>query len=283
MQPTALPRILAIHDLSGFSHTSLMAVIPILSGMGVSVCALPTAILSSNTEQPGYQFIDLTSHLSGFTSHWQKLQLNFQAIYSGFLGSPAMLEIVLQTIDGFRNKSPLVVVDPVMGDEGTLYSCFDQEMIVSMRQLVSQADVITPNLTEAAMLLDQKYKPEATSGTVKSWCRQLSAMGPRWVIITSVAAKPHPVNQASRTAVVGYDARTDSFCRYSCTYLPVAYPGTGDIFSSVLTANLVNGISFCEAIRNSVRFVNKAIRITMAAGTPPAEGVQIQLALRYLT
>jgi pyridoxine kinase len=278
MEQNSHRRVLAIHDLSGFSQTSLMAIIPILNSAGIAVCALPTAVLSSNTEQPGFQMVDMTPYLTGFTNQWQQLGLSFTAIYSGFLGSELQVSLVLQTLDKFRTESTLVIVDPVMGDDGNLYPCFDAGIVPAMLKLVVQADVVTPNITEAALLLNQKYAPDISIHTVKAWCKSLSELGPQYVCITSVPVRGKP----DTTSVIAYNRRTSGFYKCTCPYLPVIYPGTGDIFTAVLTANMLNGLSFEKAVHRAVRFVYKAIGITMQAQTPPAEGIRLEKALRYL-
>ena len=141
------PRIAAFHDLSGFGRASLTVAIPILSYMGFQVCPVPTAILSTHSEIEDYYMVDLTEHLDAYINHWKKLKIDFQAIYSGFLGSPKQIEIVKRFITDFKQEDQLVVTDPVLGDNGRLYSSIDRGMVDSMRQLISCCDIMTPNLT----------------------------------------------------------------------------------------------------------------------------------------
>ena len=272
------PGILAIHDLSGHSHTSLMAIVPIMTVMGIPVTALPTAVLSSNTEQEGFQLVELTKHLQGFLQQWTRLKLSFDAIYSGFLGSGQQMEIVLSAIKIFGKSKTLIVVDPVMGDDGKLYSCFNQGIIQSMRKLVAKADIITPNLTEAAFLLGEKYQDNISLKTAKNWCQRLSEQGPGQVIITNVpVAGKYP-----RTSVICYDKHTEMFHKAVCSYLPVNYPGTGDIFTCVLTALRLKGLELFIAIDKTVRFVSRAMQLTMQQGTPAVEGICLEQAIRFL-
>lgn len=274
----ASPRILAIHDLAGFSRTSLMAVIPIMTQAGITVCALPTAILSSNTEQAGFQMLDMTAHLGGFIRQWSDLKLSFAAIYSGFLASERQVDLVLQALDVFHRETTLVVVDPVMGDNGSLYPCFDAGIVTAMQKLVCRADVITPNVTEAALLLQQKYPPALAISTAQDWCIALSESGPRYVCITGIAWQ----QKTPRNLVIAYDRLSRSFHSSSCPYLPVSYPGTGDIFTAVSTAHLLRGIPFAEALNQAVQFVYQALQISIQTQTPEAEGICLEKALRYL-
>jgi pyridoxine kinase len=264
--------VLAMHDLSGYSHTSLMAIIPIMSKLGISVCALPTAVLSSNTEHKGFQLVDLTEHLVSFLEHWSKLKLSFSAIYSGFLCSERQVEIVIRAIELFKQSGQIVVVDPVMADDGKLYSCFDRRIVTAMQELINYADVITPNLTEAAFLLNMEYDDEIGIRKVKDWCKMLSRLGPSYVVITGVSV----LYDTSKTAVVCYDRTINRYYVVKCEYQPVNYPGRGDIFTSVLTANLINGLEFPKAVRKAVSFVSKATKITMEMNLPEQEGICLE-------
>jgi pyridoxine kinase len=165
-----------------------------------------------------------------------------------------------------------------MGDDGSLYPCFDTAIVDAMQKLVCQADLITPNLTEAALLLQQEYAPAVPVSTVKKWCKKLAAAGPRYVCITSVPVPGKP----SHTSVIAFNRAEDKFHKFTCPYLPVNFPGTGDIFTSVLTAHLLNGLPFRQAAGRAVRFIYKAIVITAQAHTPPLEGIRLEKALRFV-
>jgi len=166
----SVSRVAAIHDLSGFGRSSLAVVIPILSTMGVQVCSVPTAVLSTHTGGfEGYSFVDLTDTLEEFFNHWHKLKIEFDCIYSGFLGSSRQIDIISKFIANFSANDPLVVIDPVMGDNGKLYSTMDREMVEKMRSLLQKADIITPNFTEAAYLLDEEYNLDITQEQIKKW------------------------------------------------------------------------------------------------------------------
>ncbi len=153
------PRVAAIHDLSGFGRCSLTVAIPILSAMGLQCCPLPTAFLSTHTGGfEGFTFLDMTEEMPRVAAHWKSLDLRFQAIYSGFLGSVRQIDIVENFIREFRREDTVVVVDPVMGDHGEVYQTYTSAMCAGMARLAELADVITPNLTEAALLLGLPYE-----------------------------------------------------------------------------------------------------------------------------
>ena len=151
-------RVAAIHDLSGFGKCSLTVALPILSAAGIEAAALPTAILSTHTGGiSGYTYRDLTNDMRPIMKHWKSLDLKFDAIYTGFLGSFEQQEIVKEFFDMFRRDDNLILVDPVMGDNGELYTIFTREFAAGMRSLCEKADIIVPNLTEAALLLDEPF------------------------------------------------------------------------------------------------------------------------------
>ena len=162
MYTNKVKKIAAVHDLSGMGRVSLTVVIPILSSMGFQVCPLPTAVLSSHTQYPEFSILDLTDEMPRIIAEWKKLDIQFDAFYTGYLGSPRQIQIVSDFIDDFRQPDGLVVVDPVLGDNGRLYTNFDESMIREMRHLAAKADVITPNLTELFYLMDKPYKAANT-------------------------------------------------------------------------------------------------------------------------
>ncbi|MCR4440542.1 MAG: pyridoxamine kinase [Peptococcaceae bacterium] len=272
-------RVAAIHDLSGFGRSSLAVVIPILSTMGVQVCSLPTAVLSTHTGGfDGYCFIDLTEYMEEYIGHWKRLGLDFDCIYSGFLGSPRQIEIISSFIDDFSAGSPLVVIDPVMGDNGRLYDTMDWEMVERMRGFIKRAGIITPNFTEAAFLLNEPYNLNITEKEIKGWLVRLSEMGPGIVIITSV-----PVSPASRnTSVIAFNRDDGRFWKVSCVYIPAHFPGTGDAFTSVIVGSILRGDSLPVALDRGVQFITSAIRASYGFKYPEREGVLLERVLGNL-
>ena len=179
------PRVAAIHDMSGFGRCSLTVAIPILSAMGVQCCPLPTAFLSTHTGGfEGFTFLDMTDEMSKVADHWASLGLTFQAVYSGFLGSERQIGVVENFICRFRGPDTVVVVDPVMGDYGRVYQTYTAAMCSGMARLAELADVITPNLTEAALLLGQPYEtlPAGEAG-LREITERLSLGGRRSVVL----------------------------------------------------------------------------------------------------
>lgn len=277
------PRLAAIHDLSGFGRTSLMVVIPIFSTLGIQVCPLPTAVLSTGTSGfADFRFVDFTTHMPDFLAHWKTLGLRFDAVYSGFLGSERQAEIVADCIASCLKQNGLAVVDPVLGDDGLLEPTMDMAMVERMRWLTRQANLITPNLTEAALLLGEPYPEKAVrdgmpNAMLRDWLHRLTDNGPDTAVITSV-----PEGKGRRTAVVAYERKQNRFWRVECDYIPAAFPGTGDTFTSVLTGCLMQGNSLPLAMDRAVQFVTRGIRAAFEHGAPCREGIFLEQALGSL-
>jgi pyridoxine kinase len=278
-------RVAAVHDLSGFGRTSLTVAIPIISSMGIQVCPLPTAVLSTHTTIfTDYTFLDLTAEIRCMLAHWQKLDLSFDAIYSGFLASADQMDTVAQVIATCRKPGGLAVVDPVLGDNGVLDPTMTPEMVDRMRWLVGKADVITPNFTEAAFLLNEPFYPAISSASLRNWLKRLSDIGPRIAVITSAPIRRTDGRAGADTiSAVAFDREEDRFWRVDCPYVPVQYPGTGDTFASVLTGALLQGDDLPAAMGRAVRFVTEGIRATYGHGLPVRDGLMIERVLHTLS
>lgn len=278
MYTNKVKKIAAVHDLSGMGRVSLTVVIPILSSMGFQVCPLPTAVLSNHTQYPDFSFLDLTDEMPKIIGHWKRLGVQFDAIYTGYLGSPRQIQIVSDFIRDFRRDDSLVVADPVMGDNGRLYANFSMDIVKEMRRLVTKADVITPNLTELFFLLDQPYKADNTDEELKAYLRCLSDKGPQIVIATSV-----PVREDSRlTSVYAYNRQGNRYWKVTCPYLPAHYPGTGDTFTSVVTGSLMQGDSLPIALDRATQFILQGIRATFGYEYDNREGILLEKVLHNL-
>mgnify|MGYP006280631893 CR=1 FL=1 len=276
---TPVKKVAAIHDLSGLGRASLTTIIPILSTMGIQVCPMPTAVLSSHTGgYKNYSFVDLTDTMIDYKNHWKQLNIKFDCIYSGFLGSTNQIDIISEFIDDFATEDNIVVVDPVMGDNGKLYETMDEEIIKKMRNLICKADIITPNFTEATYLLDREYDLHISGEKIKEWLVELSDMGPNTVILTSV-----PENIKSKnTSVIAYNRKTNKFWKVSCKYIPAHFPGTGDAFTSVIIGSLLQGDSLPIALDRGVQFITACIRASYGFDYPTREGVLLERVLKNL-
>lgn len=273
-------KVAAIHDLSGYGRASLTAIIPTLSTMGIQVCPLPTAILSNHTGGfDTFSYLDLTDNMEEYITHWKNIGIDFDCIYSGFLGSGRQIDIVSEFIDDFRREETLVVVDPVMGDEGKLYKSFDWEFVPLMKKLVEKADIITPNFTEAAFLLGYKECPTKISkDELKNWLKCLSEMGPKTVVITSVP----DMNNYKYTNVVAYSKIDNQYWKLNCRYIPVYYPGTGDTFTSVMIGSLLQGENLPVSLDKSMQFISQCIKASYGYDYPNRNGVLLERVLPFL-
>ena len=269
------PRIAAIHDLSCFGRCSLTIALPVLSAMGCQCCPLPTALLSAHTGFTGGSFLDLTEEMQRIADHWARIDVRFDGIYSGFLGSAAQISAVRQFIDRFRGTG-LVVIDPVLGDHGQAYRTCTPELCRGMKSLAEAADVITPNLTEAAILLEQPYEAVQSADPAEI-VRRLSLEGRRSVVLTGYSAGD------GQTGALCFDRADGSIQAVQVQRVPRDFSGTGDLFTSVLTGAMVKGVPLVQAAQAAADFVQSCAARTLAAGNTDGEGVDFEPLLGLLT
>lgn len=247
-------RVAAIHDLSGFGRCSLSVIIPILSVMGIQPVPLPTAVLSTHTG--GFQnvvFRDLSDFVEPALKQYQSEHLGFESVYTGFLSSEQQIDHCLDFIRAYPKA--LTIVDPVMGDHGKRYKTYTISLCKRMKELVKEADFITPNPTEMSLLLEEEYDPRPmTHQELKTKLLKLSDMGPSTVVVTGVELADMTINN------VGYDRERNSFWRVKCSYVPVSYPGTGDVFCSIVVGSILKGDSLPIAMERATRFLELADR-----------------------
>lgn len=255
-------KILAINDISCVGRCSLTVALPVISAAGVECSVLPTAVLSTHTGGfDGFTFRDLTDDVEAITEHWRKLGLSFDAVYSGYLGSIRQIAQVLSVADTFATDGVPLIVDPVMGDAGRLYANFDMEFVSAMRALCARADMITPNLTEAAFLLGEDYAgDDYGEDYVRGILRRLTDLGTASAVISGISFEKGKLGAAS------YDRVSGEYRYYAGEYVDGFFHGAGDVFASVLCAALVRGMSTSDAIKESVDFTVKCIHRTAEEG-----------------
>ena len=269
------PRVAAIHDLSCFGRCSLTIALPVLSAMGCQCCPLPTALLSAHTGFTGGSFLDLTEEMQRIADHWARIDIHFDGIYSGFLGSAAQIGTVQQFIGRFRGTG-LVVIDPVLGDHGQAYRTCTPELCNGMRRLAESADIITPNLTEASLLLEQSYETIQAIDPAET-VRRLSLEGRRSVVLTGYSTGD------GQTGALCFDRADGSIQAVQVQRVPRDFSGTGDLFTSVLTGAMVKGVPLIQAARTAADFVQSCAARTLAAGNTDGEGVDFEPLLGMLT
>lgn len=273
------PRAAAIHDLSGIGRCSLTAAIPILSAMGIQVCPFPTAVLSNQTGFPRYELVDLTDRMEAFGQCWAPWYGRFDAVYSGFLGNPRQAEITRSLVEKLRGEDTLVLVDTVLGDHGMRYPIFDEEMCSRVRELAFDADVITPNLTEACLLAGEPAEAAQdmqSRAELIQLASYLASQGPGTVVITGIRDEDQVANLAY--------IKEDSRCFWeSSRRIGYSYSGTGDVLASILCGGLVHGLPLGEVLRTACRFIETALEETAESGSDPREGIIFEPFLSQLT
>lgn len=274
------PEVAVIQDLSGFGRCSATIALPVLAAMGNRCETLLTAYLSAHTAYPSSDravFLDLTEEMTRCSDHWLQLGASFEAIYSGFLGSERQIDVLRAFIARFRRPNTLVLVDPVMGDHGKPYSTYPPALCQRMGALAEQADIITPNLTEAALLLEEPYEavPSGEAG-MAAWLERLSLGGRRSVVITGVSLSDGEVGAGC------WDRETGRVSFSQARQEPAHFPGTGDLFASVLLGSLLKGAALPQSAERAVTFVQTCAAATLELGTPILDGVQFEPLLRLL-
>lgn len=268
-----IKKVAVINDLSGVGRCSLTAAIPILSILGTQCCPIPTAILSNQTDFESFSFLDLTDELKAYTNSISKLNIEFDCIYSGFLGSLKQIDIVHNFID--KNKEALIVVDPVMGDNGSLYDTFTYEICERMKELIKYAHIITPNLTEACILTGINYTKNKTKEEILNIAELLGEIGPEKIIITGVVIENELCN-------VYYNSKNKEIFINKIKYINESYSGTGDLFTSIIIGLLLNNHSIEYSITKAGEFLYNVIKYTFDKKTNPKEGIMFELFLKEL-
>ena len=266
-----MKRVFAIHDLSGIGKCSLTAAIPIISAAGVECNPIPTAVLSTHTGNiEGYTFRDLTDDIIPYIKHWKKTGVIPDTIYSGYLGSEKQINAVMEIISVFGSNNTLIVVDPAMADFGVMYKGFETDFADKIKALCKKADVITPNITEAALLTDSEYKADYDTDYLIELIQKLSAVTKRYAVLTGVSDIP------SKTGCLVYDKSENIKRFFSTEKCDGIYYGTGDIFASVLTVMMTKGSDCFTAAETALNFTYKSIYETYNEGTDTRLGVAFE-------
>lgn len=272
-----MKRVVTIQDISCVGKCSLTVALPIISACGVETAVIPTAVLSAHTAFQGFTFRDLTGEIAPIAAHWKQEKLGFDAIYTGYLGSFEQLELVSQFMDQFKTEDNLVIVDPVMADNGALYPGFTEAFVREMAKLCGKADVIVPNLTEASYMLQVPYPgDDYDQKYIEEMLVSLSGLGAKKVVLTGVSFAP------DQLGVMAYDAERNHFFHYFNEKLPASFHGTGDIFASAMTGTLMNGCSLEQALEIAVDYTVESIRKTMEDAEHRWYGVNFEQAIPLL-
>ncbi len=258
-------KIAVINDFTGFGRCSLAASLPIISAMKVQCCPLPTAIFSNHTGFESFYYTDYTDHMNAYMDEWVKLGLEFNGILTGYLGSPEQVAIVARFLELFKKPGNITIVDPVMGDYGKLYQAYSPELAKQMVNLVSHADILTPNLTEACILTNTDYRADMKEDELTGLCEKLSEMGPKKIVISGIERGDDLENFIFEEGKNPKTIREHKVgpCR----------SGTGDVFSSIIAADAVNGKSFADSVWHASSFIAKVLRRTVELKLPVTDGI----------
>lgn len=258
-------KIAVINDLSGFGRCSIAVALPLISHLGIQCCPLPTAIFSNHTGFPSFHCDDYTDSMEAYMAQWKKLDLQFDGILTGFLGSARQIAIVEHFLREFTTRKTKVIIDPVMGDNGRPYSTYTEDMCQGMKALVSYAHILTPNLTEACILTDTPYQEHFSERALLDMARQLCDVGPEKVVLTGVPRGSYLENycyeQDSGPSVI----RTRRIAPQRS--------GTGDVFSSIVSAGVVQGVPFAQSVKTAADFIRICLKRSAELDIPTTDGV----------
>lgn len=254
-----MKKLVSIQDISCFGQCSLTVALPVLSAYGVETAILPSAILSTHTcGFKDFTVLDLTDEMPKIVNHWIAEGITLDAIYTGYIGDTRQFDLILDAKEKLLSENGKLIVDPAMADHGMLYPALGEDIVNGMRSIVKKADIILPNLTEAAFLLEKEYKESYTEPEIKEMLKALEELGPEISILTGVSYEEGKIGAAA------YVKSTGEFIEYFAEKQEKGYHGTGDIFSSVAIANLVNGKSIYDSLADACEFIVRCIKNTEA-------------------
>lgn len=258
-------KIAVINDFSGFGRCSVAVCLPVISAMKIQCCPLPTALFSNHTGFESFFLKDCTEYMEPYAEEWKKLNLRFDGIMTGFLGSQRQIEIVSRFFQSFHTENCIALVDPVMGDYGKLYPTYSEALAENMHELVRFADILTPNLTEACILTGRSYREDFSEEELYGIAGDLSDMGPDKIVISGLSEGCDLLNYVFEKDSIPIMVREHKVGGFRS--------GTGDVFSSIIAADAVNGRDFAESVHHASAFIAKTLRRTIELGIPKTDGI----------
>ncbi len=268
-----MKRVLTIQDISCLGKCSLTIALPVISALGSETVILPTAVLSTHTMFRNFTCKDLSDQIEPITSHWKSENVEFDAIYTGYLGTISQIDQVRNIFREFRNDKNIIIVDPVMADNGKLYPAFDMNYVKKNTELCADADIIMPNITEAALMTGTEYKEEYDEAYIKKLLAKLNELGARISVLTGVSL------EKGKTGVMGYDRSTGEYYKYQNRKIDASYHGTGDLFSSTCVGELMKGKDWRDAMRIAADYTAHTIEVTLDDPKEPWYGVNFETTL----
>jgi len=249
-QVIEMKKIAVINDISGFGKCSLTAALPIISAHKIQCCPLPTGVFSNQTGYDSFKSADMTEYLPSFIEEWKKLNPSFDGILTGFIPSARQGKIIIDFINEFKKDNTFLAVDPIMGDDKEIYPCYNRESINAVTEIAKRADLITPNVTELALLCKRDIKKDYTLIEIEEMCKSLNN---RYIAVTGIELDGGIANAV-------YDGKC--FEVIKSERIGSHYSGTGDIFSSYVISECVNGNDIFTAVARASEFIEKAIKHT---------------------
>ena len=271
-----MKRIASIQDISCLGRCSLTVALPVISALGVECAIVPTAVLSAHTAFPGFVSRDLSDQLTAIAAHWRSQHVHFDALYTGYIASAAQVRQVLDFFDAVRSPDTMIFVDPAMADHGKLYTGFGPDFPSVMAQVVAQADVAIPNLTEACLLTGTPYREEMDEPFARELLRRVASLGAKKVVLTGASFSP------DKLGAMGYDSDTGAYFTCLGPRHPASFHGTGDIFAAVVTGGLMRGMTLEQSSALAVEFVLACIDATARDPHAGWYGVEFEKALPLL-
>lgn len=272
-----MKRIVTVQDISCVGKCSLTVALPIISAMGTEAAVLPTAVLSTHTMFKGFTFCDLTDEIEPISSHWKKENMDFDAVYTGYLGSARQIALTKDLISKFKGDNTLVLVDPAMADGGRMYTGFEKSFALEMATLCSVADIIVPNLTEASFMLGEEYVAEGYDEEyIKGMLKKLTALGCKTAVITGVSF------EKDKLGVMSYDSESGEYFSYFRERIPESFHGTGDVFASTFLGALMRERSIGDSLKIATDFTVECIKATLGNPKERKYGVNFEEEIPYL-
>ena len=271
-----MKRVLTVQDISCLGKCSLTVALPLISACGSEAVILPTALLSTHTMFKKFTFKALSDQIRPIMNHWKSEGITFDAIYTGYLGTAEEIDLILELIETFRTPETLVVVDPAMGDNGRLYTGFDEAYAKKNASLCAVGDLILPNITEACFMTDTEYRTDYDETYVKELLGKLTATGAKTAALTGVSLQP------GKTGVMGLDSQSGNYYVYQNDRVPASYHGTGDIFSSVAVGAVMAGKTWQDGLRIAADFTARTIQATLQNPREPWYGVDFEAVIPEL-
>ncbi|MDD6807710.1 MAG: pyridoxamine kinase [Oscillospiraceae bacterium] len=270
-------KILLINDLSGYGKVALSAMIPVLSHMKYETYNLPTAIVSNTLDYGKFDILDTTAYMKNTLNVWEQLDFSFDAISTGFIVSKEQTELIIDFCKEKSKNGVTIFTDPIMGDDGSLYNGITMDTVELMKQLVSVADYIVPNYTEAAYMAGVEYKKNgATEEEYHEIIDTLRNLGAKSVVITSAKVKGN-----SQKSVIGFDHKNGEYFCIDFDEIPVRFPGTGDIFSAVFMGKIMDGNALSSATEKAMTVVRKMIELNLD-NLDKYKGIPLELCLEVI-